>query len=161
MLNHSIRPGVELLDLMVVLDSPGEGNANPLQCSCLETPRDGGSQPTPVFLPGESWGQRSPGATVGGVTESRTWLCTSMILLLFTFEAPPCRFAPWLHRSAFPPTAHEGSLSSTRSPTFVTSRLADKSHSDGCELIPHCGFEFHLEKEIWSRVFIAAWLTTA
>ena len=84
----------------------GEGNGNPLQCSCLENPRDGGAwwaaiygvaqsrtwlkrlsssssrlrvghdwvtslslftfmhwrrkwQPTPVFLPGESQGQRS------------------------------------------------------------------------------------------------------
>ena len=36
----------------------GEGNGNPLQCSCLENPRDG-----------EAWW-----AAVYGVTESRTWL---------------------------------------------------------------------------------------
>ena len=36
----------------------GEGNGNPLQCSCLENPRDG-----------ESWW-----ATVCGVAQSRTWL---------------------------------------------------------------------------------------
>jgi len=36
----------------------GEGNGNPLQCSCLENPRDGGA----------SW------AAVCGVTQSRTWL---------------------------------------------------------------------------------------
>ena len=36
----------------------GEGNGNPLQCSCLENPRDGGAW----------W------ATVYGVTQSRTWL---------------------------------------------------------------------------------------
>ena len=61
----------------------GEGNGNPLQCSCLGNPRDGGAwlknlpamqetrfnpwirkipwkrkwQPTPVFLPGESQGR--------------------------------------------------------------------------------------------------------
>ena len=67
--------------------SPGEGNGNPLQYSCLENPMDRGAwwaspqsykeldipeqlmlsqqiwrkawQPTPVFLPGESHGQRS------------------------------------------------------------------------------------------------------
>ena len=69
--------------------SPGEGNGNPLQYSCLDNPMDGGAwwatvdgvaqsqtrlsslslftfmhwrrkwQPTPVFLPGESQGQRS------------------------------------------------------------------------------------------------------
>ena len=68
----------------------GEGNGNPLQCSCLENPMDRGAwwatvhgvaqsqtrlsdftftfhfhhwrrkwQPTPVFLPGESYGRRS------------------------------------------------------------------------------------------------------
>ena len=36
----------------------GEGNGNPLQCSCLENPRDGGA----------CW------AAVYGVAESRTWL---------------------------------------------------------------------------------------
>ena len=36
----------------------GEGNGNPLQCSCLENPRDG-----------EAWW-----AAVYGVTKSRTWL---------------------------------------------------------------------------------------
>ena len=36
----------------------GEGNGNPLQCSCLENPRDGGAW----------W------AVVYGVTQSQTWL---------------------------------------------------------------------------------------
>ena len=36
----------------------GEGNGNPLQCSCLENPRDGGAWWAAVF----------------GVTQSRTWL---------------------------------------------------------------------------------------
>ena len=38
--------------------SPGEGNGNPLQCSCLGSPMDG-----------EAWR-----ATVHGVSESQTWL---------------------------------------------------------------------------------------
>ena len=42
--------------------SPGGGNGNPLQCSCLENPRDGGA-----------WG-----ATVRGVTKSRTRLTLSL-----------------------------------------------------------------------------------
>ena len=40
------------------LSCTGEGNGNPLQCSCLENPRDGGAW----------W------ADVYGVTQSRTWL---------------------------------------------------------------------------------------
>ena len=41
-----------------MLSIHGEGNGNPLQCSCLENPRDGGAW----------W------AAVYGVTQSRTWL---------------------------------------------------------------------------------------
>ena len=78
----------------------GEGNGNPLQCSCLENPREGGAwwaavhgvaqsrtrlsdftfthwrrkwQPIPVFLPGESQGWRSlVGCRLWGRTESDT-----------------------------------------------------------------------------------------
>ena len=73
--------------------SPGEGNGNPLQYSCLENPMDGGAwwaaahgvttsqtrlsdftfthwrrkwQPTPVFLPGESQGR-------GNLVGCRLW----------------------------------------------------------------------------------------
>ena len=78
----------------------GEGNGKPLQYSCLESPMDGGAwwaavhgvatgrarlsdftftqwrrqwQPTPVFLPGESWGRQSlVGCHLWGRTESDT-----------------------------------------------------------------------------------------
>ena len=78
----------ERLHFHFSLSCIGEGNGNPLQCSCLENPMDGGAwwaavhgvprswtrlsdftftfmhwrrkcQPTPVFLPGESQGRRS------------------------------------------------------------------------------------------------------
>ena len=42
----------------ISLSCIGEGNGNPLQCSCLENPRDGGAW----------W------AAIYGVTQSRTWL---------------------------------------------------------------------------------------
>ena len=45
-------------DWVTSLSCIGEGNGNPLQCSCLENPRDGGAW----------W------AAVYGVTQSRTWL---------------------------------------------------------------------------------------
>ena len=48
----------ERLHFHFSLSCIGEGNGNPLQCSCLENPRDGGA----------SW------AAVYGVTESRTQL---------------------------------------------------------------------------------------
>ena len=48
----------ERLHFHFSLSSIGEGNGNPLQCSCLESPRDGGAW----------W------AAVYGVTQSWTWL---------------------------------------------------------------------------------------
>ena len=48
----------EQLHFHFSLSCSGEGNGNPLQCSCLENPRDGGT----------SW------AAVYGVAQSRTWL---------------------------------------------------------------------------------------
>ena len=48
----------EQLHFHFSLSCIGEGNGNPLQCSCLETPRDGGAW----------W------AAVHGVSQSRTWL---------------------------------------------------------------------------------------
>ena len=48
----------ERLHLHFSLSCTGEGNGNPLQCSCLESPRDGGAW----------W------AAVYGVAQSRTWL---------------------------------------------------------------------------------------
>ena len=48
----------ERLHFHFSLSSIGEGNGKPLQCSCLENPRDRGT----------SW------AAVYGVTQSRTWL---------------------------------------------------------------------------------------
>ena len=56
----------------VLARSPGEGNGNPLQCSCLENPRDGGAW----------W------AAVCGVAQSRTRLkqLSSSSLSIHDFE---------------------------------------------------------------------------
>ena len=54
--------------------SPGEGNGNPLQYSCLENPMDGGAW----------W------ATVHGVAKSRTRL--SDFTFPFTFTYPSCTY---------------------------------------------------------------------
>ena len=91
----------------------GEGNGNPLQYSCLENPVDRGAwwaavhrvseswtqlkrlslhacmhwrrkwQPTPVFLPGESQGQKSlVGYRLWGCTESDTTEVTAAAVVL-------------------------------------------------------------------------------
>ena len=55
---HEESDMTERLHFPCSLSCIGEGNGNPLQCSCLENPRDGGAW----------W------AAVCGVTQSRTWL---------------------------------------------------------------------------------------
>ena len=58
----------EQLHFEFSLSCIGEGNGNPLQCSCLENPRDGGAW----------W------AAVYGVAKSWTQLMTSLSLFTFT-----------------------------------------------------------------------------
>ena len=55
---HQESDTTELLHFHFSLSCIGEGNGNPLQCSCLENPRDGGAW----------W------AAVYGIAQSRTWL---------------------------------------------------------------------------------------
>ena len=57
--------------LSLFLSCIGEGNGNPLQCSCLENPRDGGAW----------W------AAVYGVTQSWTWLSSSSSRLDLCFHS--------------------------------------------------------------------------
>ena len=55
---HKESDATEGLHFHFSLSCIGEGNGSPLQCSCLENPRDGGAW----------W------AAVSGVAQSRTWL---------------------------------------------------------------------------------------
>ena len=43
----------------------------------------------------------------------------------------------------FAPKVQEHSLFSTPSPAFIVCGLFDDGHSDWCEVVPHCGFDFH------------------
>ena len=72
-------------NVMTNLDSIfGEGNGNPLQCSCLENPRDGGA-----------WG-----AAVSGVAQSRTRLkrlsSSSSRLVIAFLPRSKCLLISWL-----------------------------------------------------------------
>ena len=45
----------EQLHFHFSLSCTGEGNGNPLQCSCLENPRDGGAWWAAVYGVAQSW----------------------------------------------------------------------------------------------------------
>ena len=47
----------ERLHFHVSLSCLGEGNGNPLQCSCLENPRDGGAWWAVIYGAAQSWTQ--------------------------------------------------------------------------------------------------------
>ena len=103
----------------ISLSCIGEGNGNPLQCSCLENPRDGGAW----------W------AAVYGVTQS--WIQLKRLIsssILFSMVAASV---------IFPPTVQESSLLSTPSPAFILCRFFDDAHSG------HYGFDLHFSYNEW------------
>ena len=55
---HSESDTTELLPFHFSLSCTGEGNGNPLQCSCLENPRDGGAWWAAVYGVAQSWTRR-------------------------------------------------------------------------------------------------------
>ena len=63
-----------------------------------------------------------------------------MIGLCFIFWGTSLLFSVASTPIYVPPNSVGGSCFSTSSPTLVISCLFDKSHSDGCEVISHCGF---------------------
>ena len=87
----------------------GEGNGNPLQCSCLENPRDGGAWWAAVYGVAQSWTQlkwlsssssSSSKRVLGSlsvnycqncfefmVSIDREWTCVKMVLLSITQHA--------------------------------------------------------------------------
>ena len=67
--------------------------------------------------------------------------CASSILSFF--KKPVYCFPQWLHQFIFPSIVYKGSFFSTSLPTLAICVLFDDSHSNRCEGISHCGFDFH------------------
>ena len=65
------------------------------------------------------------------------------VVLFLVFWKPSYCFPQWLHKFTFRLTAYKGSLFSTSPPIFIICGLFDDSHSDCCEVIPHCDFDLH------------------
>ena len=161
----------ERLPFHFSLSCIGEENGNPLQCSFLENPMDGGA-----WL-----------AAVHGVAQSQTRLkrLSSSRLLSYSsyskqccnqhwgyicflkfgflrvyaqqldcwviwwlhsqfFKESPYRHPQWIYQFTFLPATREGSLCSTPSPAFIFCRLFDDGLSDWCEMLSHFSFDLHL-----------------
>ena len=66
----------ERLHFQFSLSCIGEGNGNPLQCSCLENPRDGGAWWAAVFGVAQSWTwlkRLSSSSTISFTSCSKSW----------------------------------------------------------------------------------------
>ena len=96
----------ERLQFHFSLSCIGEGNGNPLQCSCLENPRDGGTW----------W------AAVSGVAQSRTRLTRLSSSSLFSTVAAPIYVC----------TNSVGGFPFLHILSSIISRLFDDSRSDCC-----------------------------
>ena len=89
LLCHKESDTTERLPFHFLLSCTGEGNGNPLQCSCLENPRDRGA----------CW------AAIYGVAQSRTqlkWQQQQQLLLLIRFKSCPTLCNP---RDCSPPVS--------------------------------------------------------
>ena len=62
----------ERLPFHFSLSCIGEGNGNPLQCSCLESPRDGGACWAAVYGVAQSWTQLKP-LSSSSSSSSKCW----------------------------------------------------------------------------------------
>ena len=102
---------------------PGQGNGNPLQCSCLETLRDGGAWWAAIYGVAQSWTRLK-----------RLRSSSSSSSILSSIVAVPV-YIPTNSARAF--------LFSTSSPAFIVCRLFDDGHSDPCEVISNCSFGLH------------------
>ena len=74
----------ERLPFIFSLSCTGEGNGNPLQCSCLENPRDGGAWWTAVYGVTQSRTRLKP---LSSSSSSSVFFCSKLPLdFLFAFK---------------------------------------------------------------------------
>ena len=87
----------EWLHFHFSLSCIGEGNGNPLQCSCLENPRDGGAWWAAVYGVAQS---RTPLKRLSSSSSSMLCLCDSHYLQWKEFKDTQKRDSQGIHRGA-------------------------------------------------------------
>ena len=68
---HKESDTTEQLHFHFSLSCIGEGNVNPLQCSCLENPRDGGAWWAAIYAVAQSWTRLKRLSSSSGSIHSR------------------------------------------------------------------------------------------
>ena len=88
--NHEESDTTELLHFDFSLSCIGEGNGNPLQCSCLENPRDGGAWWAAIYGIAQS---RTQVKQLSSSSKSLNTACNSPIIRLIDSISRP--LLPW------------------------------------------------------------------
>ena len=100
------RQGLERLPFHFSLSCTGEGNGNPLQCSCLENPRDGGAWWAAVYGVTQSWTllkrlSSSSSISIWDEITNLVLLCILIVdVLLYSFISPFWQFQHKLETNA-------------------------------------------------------------
>ena len=119
-------------DWVTSLSHIGEGDGNPLQCSCLENPKDGGAW----------W------AAIYGVTQSRTWLkqlsSSSSMESIRGLDHGPFLFCRcFLSIHSWPGSAQDTEWVEKGSPFHGCLNFHSKETLEVHFLLPHCVQSYH------------------
>ena len=129
----------ERLHFHFSLSCIGGANGNPLQCSCLENPKDGG----PGGLP--SMGSHR----VGHDWSDPAAAAAAAIFTWPSFIAAPAHLHPrpqCRKTSCLPRLPHH----------FNFVELLEDGHSEGCALIPRCSFDGHFSNTDANHLFLCS-----
>ena len=78
---QSMGDATERLHFHFSLSCTGEANRNPLQCSCLENPRDGGAWWAAVYGVAQSWTQLKRLSSSSSLDELKNEMATHSVVL--------------------------------------------------------------------------------
>ena len=92
---HEESDTAERLHFHFSLSCIGEGNGDPLQCSCLENPRDGGAWWAPIYGVAQSWTRLKRLSSSSSTTELYTQIIVTLVKMInfmffFLFSVTPC-----------------------------------------------------------------------
>ena len=142
----------ERLHFHLSLSCIGEGNGNPLQCSCLENPRDGGAWWLPSMgshRVGHDWSDLAAAAAVSSI---HSIVQINNHATIFKVSFPQTPLASLVSRSSKP---HPKSMHCSLLPTISLVQMTITSHLN-CVMSSHPN---HTSSFLLSSYLLSSWYT--